>query len=82
MSRADLGDRYRVERPVELPVPAAVEAVSYGATRRGRDGCGSVGGGEVVPGGVAADVEDVADDGGRNDRADAVDLRAACCHLL
>jgi hypothetical protein len=29
----------------------------------------------VVSGGVAADVEDVADDGGRNDRADAVDLR-------
>ena len=28
---ADLGDRYRVERPVELPVPAAVQAVSYGA---------------------------------------------------
>src|SRR5215217_4852625 len=50
---ADLG-----ERPVELPVPAAVQAVSYGATRGGRDGCGSVGGGEVVPGGVAADVGD------------------------
>ena len=48
---ADLGDRYRVERPVELPVPAAVQAVSHGATRGGRDGCGSVGGGEVVPGG-------------------------------
>ena len=44
---ADLGDRYRVERPV----PAAVQPVSYGATRGGRDGCGSVGGGEVVPGG-------------------------------
>jgi hypothetical protein len=31
-------------------------------------------GGEVVPGGVAADVEDVADDGGRDDRTDAVEL--------
>ena len=39
---ADLGDRYRVERPVELPVPAAVQAVPHDATRGGRDGCGSV----------------------------------------
>jgi hypothetical protein len=72
---ADLGDRNRVERAVELPVPAAVQPVSYGAPRRCRDGCCSVGGGEVVPGGVAADVGDVADDRGRNDSADAVDLR-------
>jgi hypothetical protein len=47
-----------------------------------RPGCvRSRGGREVVPGGVAAHVEDVADDGGRNNRADAVNLRqpAATC---
>jgi hypothetical protein len=72
----DLGDRNGVERPVELPVAAAVEAVSYGSPRRCGDGCCSVGGGEVVPGGVAADVDDVADDGGRNDGADGANVKA------
>jgi Transposase len=58
----DLGDRHGVERPVQLAVPAALQAVSHGATGGGRDGRGPVGCREVVPGGVAAHVEDVADD--------------------
>ena len=45
---ADLGDRDRVQRAVELPVPAGVVAVSDGASGGRRQRCGAVGGGEGV----------------------------------
>jgi len=63
---ADLGDRDCVAGPVQLPVPAAAEPLPYGPAGGRGQGSGAVGGGEVVPGRVAADVGDVAEDGARD----------------
>jgi hypothetical protein len=60
-----------VQRVVEATVATAVEAVPVGAAGRDRDrGC-AVGGGEVVGGGKAVDVADLAQDPGGQDGTDA-----------
>jgi hypothetical protein len=71
---ADLGERDRVEGPVELLVPAGVEPVSDGAAGGGRQRCGAVGGGERVAIGVAVDVDDLGDEPGGDQRSDAVEV--------
>ena len=68
---ADLGERDRVKGPVELPVSAGVEPVPDGAAGGGRQRRGAVRGGERVPVRVAADVDDLRDEPGRDQRADA-----------
>jgi hypothetical protein len=71
---ADLGDRDRVERAVELPVPAGIEPVPHGPPGGGGQRGGAVGGGEGVAVGVAADIDELGEEPGCDQRPDAVQV--------
>src|SRR5690349_22474604 len=73
----DLSDRGHVDRVVEPAVAAQRQPVDllFAGGHLGRGG--AVVGGEAVPGGEPGHGDDIADDGGGNDRADAEDLREA-----
>jgi hypothetical protein len=61
-----------VQCPVDAPVADAGEPVAVLFAGGGVDGGGAVPGGEVVAAGEPGDVTDVADEPGRDGRADAV----------
>jgi hypothetical protein len=69
----DSGERDEVQAAVELPVPAPVEPVSHCAPGRGRNRCAAVRSRECVPSGVAAHIDDLGEDAGRDQHTDAVD---------
>jgi hypothetical protein len=66
-----------VQGSVDPAVAAAVEGVPVGASGDHGDGRGAVPGREVVAGGEAPDITDLAEDAGRDDGADAVQLGEA-----
>ena len=72
----DLGESDGVDGPVDLAVPAAVESVSHHSPGTGFEGCGTVGHGEFVFGGVPVGVSDLGDDGGGDQHTDPVDVTA------
>jgi hypothetical protein len=74
---ADLADRGHVDGVVDAPVLAQRQPVDLAVPGGDLDWRGAVVGGEMIPAGEPGHVSDVADHGGRNDRADAEDLRQA-----
>jgi len=72
VTMADLGDGGHVDGVVESTVaaPRQAEHLASPLSRGHLDRCGAVVGSEPIPAGKAADVGDVADDRGSDDRSD------------